>query len=112
MIVNVASIMANFVYSRVCAKALNYNKTVILCSSVAIAILLPIAFIQKNTMAFLALYGICYFFITIINVAVPVAVTENTALAYNLSGIETDCSMVFKFNGHGMINYMNIIIES
>ena len=41
-----------------------------------------------------------------------VNITEHGAFAYDISGIETDCTVSLSFSGQGTVHYMNVVIEN
>lgn len=84
VIVNIAGMLCNILYSKICAKTLKNNRRLILISSIIVALLSPIAFIFKNPIVFLIIYGVCYIFYQMFCIAIPVAVTE--IIDYQVAG--------------------------
>lgn len=82
VITNVATILGCVFYSLISGKVRERN--IILISSIAVFIFMPLMLINKDPLTFLIFYGIAYFFIILINYAVPVAVSR--IASYEIAG--------------------------
>ena len=84
------SIFGCIVYSLISGKI--KDGYVLLASSIAILVFLPIMVAFKSTLSFLIFYGIVYFFVVLVNYSVPVAVTKIV-----------DYRMIGKYSGGRML---------
>ena len=82
ILTNAATIIGCAVYSLLSHKI--SEKRLLLISSIAVFIFMPLMLIIQNTVCFLLFYAIAYFFIIIINYAVPVAVAR--FVDYSIAG--------------------------
>ena len=73
IITNAAMIVGCIAYSYMAKK--HIDRWIILLCSIGIFIVTPMILAGKNTMMFLAMYGVGYFILNLINYSVPVAVT-------------------------------------
>lgn len=74
IITNTINISSPLVYSYISGRI--SEKIILLISSIAVFIFMPIMLFGNSTAIFLTFYGIAYFFINMINYAVPVAVVK------------------------------------
>jgi len=74
IITNAINISSPLVYSFISGRF--SEKNILLISSITVFIFMPFMLLGKSTLMFLIFYGIAYFFINIINYAVPVAVVR------------------------------------
>ena len=74
IITSAMTIIGCLVYSRI--SGVLKDRKILLYSSIAVAIFMPLMVMRGSTVDFLIFYTIVYFFVTIINYAVPVTVTK------------------------------------
>ena len=74
IITNAVSIASCFVYGFLTVKKI--EDKLVLISSIGIFLFLPALFIGRNTVVFLAFYGVMYFFLILLNYSAPVVITR------------------------------------
>ena len=74
IITGAATIIGCLIYSKI--SGVIKDRRILLFSSIAVALFMPLMVLRNNTLDFLIFYAIAYFFVTIINYAVPVTVTK------------------------------------
>jgi hypothetical protein len=74
VITNAMTILGCLVYSKI--SGVIKDRRILLFSSIAVFIFMPLMVLRGKTIDYLVFYTIVYFFITIINYAVPVTVTK------------------------------------
>ena len=74
IITNAINISSPLVYSYISGKI--SERIILLTSSISVFIFMPVMLLGNNTVVFLLFYGIAYFFVNMINYAVPVAVVK------------------------------------
>lgn len=104
IITNTATLLGSFLYSLTAKKKIdNYQ---ILISSILIFILVPFFGILKNPYSFLALYGLTYTILQIINYAVPVLITR--IVDYNIIGQYTSWRMMLHTLGTSATGFLTL----
>ena len=74
IITNAINISSPLVYSYISGKI--PERIILLISSISVFIFMPLMLLGNNTVIFLTFYGIAYFFVNMINYAVPVSVVK------------------------------------
>lgn len=104
IITSIDSVLGSALYSIISAKL--RNGYILLISSIALFIFMPLMVITQNTMNFLIFYGIAYFFFTIINYDVPVAVTR--IVGYDYMGQYSAGRMLLHILGTSLAGFLCI----
>ncbi len=99
---NTVTIIACMLYSLIARRIGEYR--MILFSSIGVFIGMPLMFFFKNTIWYLAVYGIIYFLYIIINYAVPTAVTQ--IVDYEVMGQYTAWRMLFHTLGSSLSGFL------
>lgn len=104
IITNVITIAGGFVYSRFFVKA--NEKLVILICSIGLCLSLPLMVI--NLSCFFILYAVAYFFVVVINYAIPIVVTK--IIDYDIAGQYSAGRMLLTTAGTSAAGFLCVIL--